>query len=216
MGSGAFSRKNKKETKQMKKLMIAAAIVCAAAASQAASVTWQSGTFTTLPSCMVEDEFPGEGYTGAGDWTDGCIKALVWESTTDWGFTSAKDVWDAYTSGDKTLDPAKALTGVYDPEMLALDVAGSNIGVEGTRAYAAILYLHDDNLTFENPDFYMANVATALASDMGASVLDLGNSWGGTGGAATVWSEAVATPEPTSGLLLLLGVAGLALRRRCA
>ena len=197
----------------MKKLMIAAAIVCAAAASQAASVTWQSGAFTTLPSCMVEAEYPGEGYTGAGDWENGCIKALVWESTTDWGFTSAKDVWDAY--GD-TLNPQNALTATYDTMNLNADVIGSNIGVEGTRVYAAILYLHDDNLTFEKPDFYMANVATALASDMGGAVSDLGNSWGGTGGAATVWSEAVAAPEPTSGLLLLLGVAGLALRRRRA
>ena len=42
--------------------------------------------------------------------------------------------------------------------------------------------------------------------------LTLGSS---TGGVATSW-QAAAVPEPTSGLLMLLGMAGLALRRRRA
>ena len=45
-----------------------------------------------------------------------------------------------------------------------------------------------------------------------ASALNLGTKIGGTG-AAISWTAA---PEPTSGLLLLLGVAGLALKRKRA
>ena len=35
-------------------------------------------------------------------------------------------------------------------------------------------------------------------------------------GAVSTWSDLQSVPEPTSGLLLLLGVAGLALKRTCA
>ena len=49
-----------------------------------------------------------------------------------------------------------------------------------------------------------------------ASVANLGTKIGGTG-AATAWIAVPADiPEPTSGVLMLLGMAGLALRRRRA
>ena len=79
----------------------------------------------------------------------------------------------------------------------------------GDTAYAAILYVEGDN--------YMGNVATyTLTSDLNYSMSDLSTKIGGLStGAATAWSTA-AVPEPTSGLLMLLGMAGLALRRRRA
>ena len=54
----------------------------------------------------------------------------------------------------------------------------------------------------------------AVAAETGASLLNWGSLKTATQTASNWQSSAV--PEPTSGLLMLLGVAGLALRRRCA
>ena len=57
-----------------------------------------------------------------------------------------------------------------------------------------------------------------LTSDLDTTIdnlaLTIGGDVGG-GSTATAWSTA-AVPEPTSGLLLLLGMAGLALKRKRA
>ena len=200
----------------MKKLMIAAAIVCAAAISQAASVSWQSGTFTDLPTCYG---FTAYETTGSGE-VNGCITAYVWEFATDQGFSSAADVWAEYQKGAAgKLDIANALTGTSDAFEGNADIAGANTWSDGATVYAAILYLHnqeDDAGNFTgDQDFYMANVAQGQASNLGAKVTDLGNTFGGAaaGGAATEWQP---IPEPTTGLLMLLGMGALALRRRRA
>ena len=61
----------------------------------------------------------------------------------------------------------------------------------------------------------MGNYASATIEALqDVSVANLALNLGGTG-SSTAWSTA-AVPEPTSGLLMLLGMAGLALRRRRA
>jgi hypothetical protein len=191
---------------KMKKIMIAACAIALAAVSQAASVTWSSGAFTDLPSC--EGSF---GFSYSDD-----IMAYVWEfSASDWasaGLNSGADVWSAYKSGK--LDVANAQSGLADWMSGAAEIAGGSSWKEGDTVYAAILYLHNDAGDFEKADYYMANTASGTAADAGATISDLGNTVGGLGGStATAWT---AVPEPTSGLLMLVGLAGLALRRRRA
>ena len=82
--------------------------------------------------------------------------------------------------------------------------------------YALVLTQYTSGET----EMFIANKATAMINTAGtdASVLNLAKNWGGTGGPAiTGWVKAGGggdIPEPTSGLLLLVGGAMLALRRR--
>lgn len=79
--------------------------------------------------------------------------------------------------------------------------------------YAVLLYTTTENETA----YWMGNCGSVtLESAQDVDVGQLANVLGGnptTG--ATAWSSA-AVPEPTSGLLILLGMAGLALKRKHA
>ena len=153
----------------MKKLMIAAAIVCAAAASQAATVSWNSGDFATLPICQGQIDYD---QTGAADTQ--CIKAFLLESATAFDYKTAADVWAGYQNGDFD----GALTKLNDNDNGVLKFVGNDTWKDGQTVYAAILYLHSDAEDFDKADYYMANLATGSASNFGGEVSGLGNTFG--------------------------------------
>ena len=178
---------------KMKKIIIAAIAVGFAAITQAASVNWNSGTIK-LP----------DGTTTAGA---GAVQSYLFVlSDTDYGkLTSGADVWNTYGS---TLASASA-TG----ETTAMGAANMKDATKsyssGDTAYAAIIYTVEDadgNVTHYNATY---NKWT-FTSDSNKTMANQFTSANATG-----WT-AVAVPEPTSGLLMLVGLAGLALRRRRA
>lgn len=197
----------------MKKIMITVAIVFAAALSQAATVNWISGALYA-PIDAIGTKGSGTAAKASGgsfyffDLTSNqsLYNTLVAMSYED---ASAK-IWETY--GGKNL-PSTA-----DGAISAMGMGNKSQTVDNASGlhYGAVIYTYTDT---NNKQWYIANIGKADVTGSGAvSVMNLGNAFGGNaGGTITSWTSAAsAVPEPTSGLLLLLGIAGLALRRKHA
>ena len=174
----------------MKKLMIIAAMLVSAFAVNAAAVSW-----------IIDLEAEGSEYDGWNysfvQGASGAALAAFLEDGNTAGFMSALNDLNN-SSGSFGVEEYGAAAGVLG------DVTASDSG------YAFIwkglsegdAYMYSEAVTFTG----MTYEPPASASNF--AVFDSSSSWtNGTVGAA---------PEPTSGLLLLIGVAGLALRRRRA
>ena len=184
----------------MKKLMIAFTAAAMAVSVNAATVTWGSGTIT-LPSG-----------TQAGK-----------DAVTAYLFTVTESVYNSYASYS---DAAKLSTDIYAAYKGSLGTANATktSNAKGVAKlsddtdyaagtyYAIVLYTATDS----GIEYYMGNYGMqTVESTMDVELTGLANTLGGAGTTTTAWSTA-AVPEPTSGLLLLLGVAGLALKRKRA
>ena len=205
----------------MKKLMIAVSAIAMAVAANAATVTW--GTAVNYKPTDADGTF---GKTLADRVNPSGF--YVWILGTDAAAKTAFDavnlstVYDTYYK-DAT-KKAEAKTGTI--ESFKGSYKSGDVYSAGDNVYAIILTTYTDSA---NKEWYVANKASGKIgsiSEEGDSIAigDLNKkiggsgdatSWTGSGGAITAWSTN-AVPEPTSGLLLLLGVAGLALRRRRA
>jgi len=189
--------------------MIAAAIVCAAAMSQAASVYWtckevqQGGSDVSGIAFFVDSAVLSQSamLALAGSGADAVSTAL----TT--GYTADTKKVGAYSfTGSEGSFAVKSSAAIAD----------ATLGLKDGTAYSAYLVIFDTATITDASKFYVTSVEdfTTLSGAEDAQKIGWGSQ--AEGSAATGAWNAVAAPEPTSSLLLLIGMAGLALRRRRA
>jgi len=185
----------------MKKLIILAAVAVAAAASQAASYDWKTkaGNSNSVYVNGTETTYNGTAYLFLA--------------------SSAATVYSDWIGG-KALSAMTSL----DSQSIASGKITAGTPFENAADPISVIFATEYG-SGDNKFLYISTSATQDGSDIGAATISfagnaasskLAASTAAYSGAGwyTVGSSPV--PEPTSGLLMLLGMAGLALRRRRA
>lgn len=191
----------------MKKLMIVLAVVATAVVANAASFSWSAPTGRLLN---------GTGSTGAENY--------VAEGTT------------AYLLVASDLSQADLVSGfnAAGGASYATTVAGKAVATGAVNANARIDSASFDSsvttdqtmyfVVFSGDNMYVSETVTAIYLAVGTSEVEFGSPTASSralptdaavGFGSAGWYTAT-IPEPTSGLLVLLGMAGLALRRKRA
>lgn len=186
----------------MKKIMLIAAIVCAAAVN-AATVNWNTGT-SVKP----------DGSTSAAS---GTLNIYVWVvAESVYNSTAIEDIWGTY--GNATIS---SITGFTASKTGLGGAAGGKAAIadvaNDTTLYGIIITTYDSDKD-GTVDLYAANKAVGSVNESGTATSPTVLAkylYGQNGGTPVTW-ESAAVPEPTTGLLVLLGIAGLALKRRRA
>ena len=192
----------------MKKLMIAFAVAAVAVASQAATFQWLASN-----NSYGIDLADLNGNTTVAAGTDTMLK-------NNTSLTAVLTVLSA---------DGQSVIGTSEETAMAYGWSGSKpttaFNVTGTFAagqeyqYKIVVSGKQNNMANYQDDNWDYSAATIESTVTGVLVVDgSGSTQFAQDKTTSSWtvSGAVAVPEPTSGLLLLLGVAGLALRRRRA
>lgn len=170
----------------MKKLIIAAVIVCAAAISQAAAVDWKASASSSEKNYTVYIMS-----ALSGSWADAAAVA------------NDKNKLDSGTaSGSRTVSAGGTVKGTTaiskSTETLYAVIVTADGSQYATKSFSIAGKVYDD----------LANPPETSPGTASFDITGLSYSSFGPGPDPT--------PEPTSAMLLLLGVAGLALKRKVA
>ena len=193
----------------MKKLLIAAAAVAGAIAAQAASFDWSTAKAYSITADTITGGLAAGHYASATSSNGNTI----YNQITSFGATWAYEI--TFTSGTDT-DKITGTLGSGDFISRGIQVNSLSSGlVVQTDPYTPVNYSIIITGTLKDGK----NADWTLTSDAIAgtwNVPSLGDLSMETAVPAGWTVSGSAVPEPTSGLLMLLGMAGLALRRKRA
>ena len=186
----------------MKKILMAVAIVCAAVAAQAASVNWtwttsSSGAVYT-PGSTSETVSGGLMYIFADGLQSTVFEQWSKDGTMASGSLHSKELTSAglLPAASSSAEFSTEATGAKQSFFAAL-ITEDGLFISATKSGSESSLAGGTKLTFAFKSASQAEAITGATSYTGAG-----------------WYAAV--PEPTSGILLLIGMAGLALRRKQA
>ena len=173
----------------MKKVIMFVATLICAVATQAASINWNSGTIQ-IDGATV----------GKGD-VNGYLYLVTEDEYNALDFSDGKAAYDNYKAKTATATAASTKTGTIKLTSTA------NVG---DTQYAVIIYETSDASQFIISKGYDSVNDLGVQNNLGSQNIITApgaTSWASTSGGGDV-------PEPTSGILLLVGGAMLALRRK--
>jgi len=196
----------------MKKLMMALGVVALAATVQAATFRWYNGSPISPAGDSTAQVTSGTVYLFSGSGQSDLLTAYV---AAIGGGTSAADYLTGASGfvGTGTLTSGSfSATTVPSASVSSGRVVWSETTTDATRDYFQV-FVDGDNV-------YISDTFAVTVKGTGNSNISFQNNESRTalkqaadGYAGGGW---YAVPEPTSGLLLLLGMAGLALKRKRA
>ena len=196
----------------MKKLIIATAVICAAVVTHAAAINWSAGTMTLADGSALTTKGDVTGYLFMID--EGTYQSYIDNGYTATGAKLSEKLWSDFGKSLGSADATKE--ALRNGNLLNINVMDGDVAKDyavGTY-YAALIMV--DKVT--EGGYVMGNLSSiSVEGAFDVERLSLGSTIFGDVAVAptvaTAWYSSAA-PEPTSGILLLLGIAGLALKRK--